>query len=441
MFSLLLSGLLCLTSPKPESLYDTPISDSLLVSGIYWDVTTGVDLKTRIFGTLDGQRVLMGESNPAGLFWLRIPTSIQALTFEAEGYPSTTVPVTVLGNIDRKAHFTIDIPTISPDSQQVLRAYDAVEPRNQKKVNNRAKKDDKTLFFRVLEARSFRRMQATVCVTSARTGQTQCLPVDSTRIPTGAWFRPDDQLTFEVRARGFQPYRGEIRTGSSTAPEYLCQIKLLPLNNNLAMSYDVPKDRKVKYKFHHMARNQIWFETEFPIQFRHPGLLNPGEEYEFSATTSDGQLLMNEKLVAKPGLMFMQMGATNPDPTAVFSSNAGSTASRKFFDSTVLYFDQSEYGLRQEAKLRLDSVYGVLATQPTLFARITGHSDNVGKRELNITLSEYRARAVAHYLRLKGAQLSQLSMTWKGPDSPVAPNDSEESKTRNRRVVIHFSRN
>lgn len=73
-----------------------------------------------------------------------------------------------------------------------------------------------------------------------------------------------------------------------------------------------------------------------------------------------------------------------------------------------------------------------------LIAGLTGHTDNVGKRELNLTLSEYRTRVAASYLQQKGIQWSRLSPTWKGPDSSMAPNDSEETRLKTGALLSGF---
>ena len=72
------------------------------------------------------------------------------------------------------------------------------------------------------------------------------------------------------------------------------------------------------------------------------------------------------------------------------------------FDSRNLYFDQSKYKLKAEAKLTLDSASAYLINHAKTKILVVGHTDNVGSREPNVILSEYRARAVAGYLQRKG---------------------------------------
>lgn len=105
----------------------------------------------------------------------------------------------------------------------------------------------------------------------------------------------------------------------------------------------------------------------------------------------------------------------------------------------TLYFDQSSYALRKDSKVLLDSVCAVLVRRHNLTARVTGHTDNVGRANLNLILSEYRARVVLTYMNNHGVRPGQIHISWKGSNAPVAMNNTEENKSRNRRVEIHLA--
>lgn len=101
---------------------------------------------------------------------------------------------------------------------------------------------------------------------------------------------------------------------------------------------------------------------------------------------------------------------------------------------TILYFDQSSELLRPRVKTTLDSLARLLIEQRALTATITGYTDNVGKRELNLILAENRAKAVGNYLKSRGVPTTQMSTHWEGPD----PNESKVVKTIGRRVVVQL---
>lgn len=99
-----------------------------------------------------------------------------------------------------------------------------------------------------------------------------------------------------------------------------------------------------------------------------------------------------------------------------------------------IFFDQSKHELRSESFEELDKLANTLVKYPSLKIAITGHTDNVGDFNLNVQLSRERAKAVANYLISKGIAGDRLEPKGYGGLYPVAPNTTEESKKKNRRV-------
>lgn len=65
---------------------------------------------------------------------------------------------------------------------------------------------------------------------------------------------------------------------------------------------------------------------------------------------------------------------------------------------------------------------------------LIGHTDALGARPANVSLSLARAQAVKDYLTAKGVPADSLSTSGMGPDQPVASNATEEGRARNRRI-------
>ena len=65
---------------------------------------------------------------------------------------------------------------------------------------------------------------------------------------------------------------------------------------------------------------------------------------------------------------------------------------------------------------------------------IDGHTDNTGDAASNLTLSQQRAEAVRVYLIQQGADGNMLVAKGFGDTMPIAPNETEEGKFRNRRI-------
>ncbi len=70
---------------------------------------------------------------------------------------------------------------------------------------------------------------------------------------------------------------------------------------------------------------------------------------------------------------------------------------------------------------------------------IQGHTDDRGKHDYNVDLSERRAQSVRRYLIDVGVEASRLDAKGFGPDRPIAPNITGGGRARNRRVEFHIT--
>lgn len=80
----------------------------------------------------------------------------------------------------------------------------------------------------------------------------------------------------------------------------------------------------------------------------------------------------------------------------------------------------------------------LLTKQTSLSVEIAGHTDDVGGDEANLRLSEARAAAVKDFLQEQGIAADRISTVGYGEEIPVAPNDSEENRARNRRTTFRL---
>lgn len=105
-------------------------------------------------------------------------------------------------------------------------------------------------------------------------------------------------------------------------------------------------------------------------------------------------------------------------------------------DLNNILFDVDSDTLRPEAIEALKAVKKILEKYPNREIRIQGHTDNTGGKKYNIDLSTRRARAVLDHLVQLGLDGDRMSYKGFGETRPVAPNDTEEGRARNRRVEI-----
>lgn len=104
-------------------------------------------------------------------------------------------------------------------------------------------------------------------------------------------------------------------------------------------------------------------------------------------------------------------------------------------------FDNLEFAtgksiIRTTSYASLDALAELLIKKKDYMLLIEGHTDNVGSRSSNLTLSKNRANAVKTYLMKKGVPASRLKTMWYGPDKPIDDNKTEAGRQRNRRVEM-----
>jgi len=90
--------------------------------------------------------------------------------------------------------------------------------------------------------------------------------------------------------------------------------------------------------------------------------------------------------------------------------------------------------LTEESKQLLDEVAVMLGSIAWTKMDIAGHTDNVGNADKNKKLSQDRADTVKNYLKDKGLDANKMSSIGYGSEKPIASNNTEAGRQRNRRV-------
>ena len=99
-------------------------------------------------------------------------------------------------------------------------------------------------------------------------------------------------------------------------------------------------------------------------------------------------------------------------------------------------FETSKAEINPESQGVIDQVAKMMELDRSLKISVEGHTDNAGNPKTNQKLSELRANAVVTQLIAKGVNKSRLAAKGWGPSKPLADNNTEDSKARNRRVEI-----
>jgi outer membrane protein OmpA-like peptidoglycan-associated protein len=161
-------------------------------------------------------------------------------------------------------------------------------------------------------------------------------------------------------------------------------------------------------------------------------LLNPkddSENLEVFLTDADGNKTQSAK--------------TNKDGTFAFISEMDdeeSLVEKKIPKKTMkskemtVYFDFSQISLSAKAKSTLNESLNSIKKADEI--KLIGHTDDKGSKALNKRVGMQRAAAVKAYLVSQGISSSKLIVSSAGESKPVASNNSEQGRVKNRRVEI-----
>lgn len=113
----------------------------------------------------------------------------------------------------------------------------------------------------------------------------------------------------------------------------------------------------------------------------------------------------------------------------------------KKFRLSNVYFEQSSSQIRPQSYPQLDKLVNTMKLNPKMKIEIMGFTDNNGDPRLNLSLSHFRATVISNYLFNKGVAADRIKVTGKGQEEPIAPNDTEENRIKNRRVEFVIREN
>ncbi len=106
-----------------------------------------------------------------------------------------------------------------------------------------------------------------------------------------------------------------------------------------------------------------------------------------------------------------------------------------------LLFDTDKTVIRNVSTQSLEEMYQLLAKNPNMRIRITGHTDNVGTERYNKKLSEGRAKAVFDEMVKRGIDPSRMEWNGRGSKEPIESNATPEGRAENRRVEFKILSN
>ncbi|PKN58106.1 MAG: hypothetical protein CVU56_07500 [Deltaproteobacteria bacterium HGW-Deltaproteobacteria-14] len=164
---------------------------------------------------------------------------------------------------------------------------------------------------------------------------------------------------------------------------------------------------------------------------RCPDVAGPPEHKGCPDTDGDTIADLDDRCPKIPGEAAYQ-GCPPPPPEDVVKRFSGSIAG--------ITFDLDSDVIRESSFAVLDEAVKVMVEYKQLRLLIEGHTSSEGTREHNLDLSARRAASVKAYLVAHEVAADRLETQGFGPDRPVASNDTEADRERNRRIEFKILR-
>ena len=155
--------------------------------------------------------------------------------------------------------------------------------------------------------------------------------------------------------------------------------------------------------------------------------LGDGERWLHLIINNDGEQVMMEVVETAAMKQKVEFGADEMAQQAA--------ATGKITLHGIL-FDTAKTDIKPESSALIGEVAAMMQKNPALKFRIEGHTDNVGNKAANLTLSRGRAAAVKAALVARGIAAPRLTSDGFGDTKPVADNNTEDGRSQNRRVEL-----
>jgi outer membrane protein OmpA-like peptidoglycan-associated protein len=125
-----------------------------------------------------------------------------------------------------------------------------------------------------------------------------------------------------------------------------------------------------------------------------------------------------------------------PMKQEVAASEMFEKINKEGYIALYINFETGKSDIKPESQPIIDQLSAMLIQNPTLKISIEGHTDNAGGETVNQKLSESRAKSVMNALISKNIDISRLKYKGWGQSKPIADNNTEEGRAKNRRVEI-----
>lgn len=208
----------------------------------------------------------------------------------------------------------------------------------------------------------------------------------------------------------------------------LAKLHLLDAKGNIIATATVDKEGKFNFTQLPADETVLLNLESYDVLIVNEVTVNTGKMVRVARRGADGYFHF-ENLSAEES----KLGKMDIPDTQIQLKKEEAEKVKKAMES--LEFDFGSDAIRSSSTDGLDLVAELLQHNTTWRLKLSGHTDNVSTLQYNMKLSQKRVESIKKYLvKKKGIEANRIVVKWYGPTKPIATNDTEEGRQKNRRV-------
>lgn len=360
------------------------------------------------------------QSQSDGTFLIESNLKNINLKFECAGYRAVMLPIEA--SQIKLNRIVCQINLIKEDFQAEDKAYQQSTTKDYN-IDNIADNVDAKSFqsFSVVDAYTNERLAADIELFPTRTKAKVFRQTDAKNPEIEIAFDKKDIVAFEVSAKGYQKYFGNLIIENLDMKKHKNVIRLIRELSMLNISFLESAINQASISVVDESNQKISLTMIDKVLLAN---LNPSRKYK---------ILVDDKVIAPE---FEAKTGINQYILATSESGTNKQEYADFEKKFLIYFEQSSYELVEDSKRKIDSTVNLLRDNSALKVEIIGHTDNIGDTYQNQYLSEFRASKISNLLFNQGIDKSRMKIGGKGSKQPLSNNATEAERKRNRRVEI-----
>jgi outer membrane protein OmpA-like peptidoglycan-associated protein/Tol biopolymer transport system component len=236
-------------------------------------------------------------------------------------------------------------------------------------------------------------------------------------------------------------------TGLVVYRDFNHDVEMVPIKREVSINIaDLSNNSRVRSKVRIRNRNR---DEVIELEGNETVALRVGDRYEIEATSDQGYAFNSAVIEVTPEGEDILTAASVEDLDAIGQPGATGIVTRgdiklalqplkEGTDLTLrdILFESNSDNLDAISYTELERVITLMIENPSLRVEVGAHTDDIGSSEYNQLLSQRRAQKVADFMVESKISDDRFVVTGLGESQPAFPNDTDENRAKNRRVVL-----